>query len=217
MVDEMPPESLEGVRVTDKVSGWGKVCYRDYVFPAIRCRLSGTKSDIAFRLIVQNGYGGSALRIHAGAIDFYCTNGMVRGEYAATYRKHTSRLVVGNLSATIKEAQEQFVKSQEEWNRWAKTPVKHEKAMALFREIATSTKMKDNLLDQYAREKDDRGDNLWAVYSTLTYYASHADGAFALRSSVEEADNVASTMLTRELNVAKWTQISEWKELEHAN
>ena len=214
MKTEMLPEHLKDVRVQDRVAGWGKVCYREYIFPSVRCRIPSVRSDIAFRIIAQNGYGGSALRIHAGAIDFYCTNGMIRGDYTSTYKRHTSGLVVAGLSSVITKALMQFTESAVEWERWAKTPVKHAKAMALFEAIADSAKMKDGLLDQYTRETDARGDSLWSVYSALTYYSSHNDGAFSLRRSVEEQDTTTSIMLKRELNVAKWIQSDEWKALE---
>jgi len=216
MQDEMLPEHLHDVRITDRVSGWGKVCYREYIFPSIKCKLSSARSDIAFRLIVQNGYGGSALRIHAGAIDFYCTNGMISGDYTSTYKKHTKGLVVGNLSATIKDSLLKFASRQDVWKRWTETRVKHDNALNFFNEIAQSTKMKEALCDQYTREMDARGPNLWSVYSALTYYASHNDGQFSLRSTVADMDNEAATMLTRELNVARWTQSDAWRTLEHA-
>lgn len=214
MQDEMLPEHLHGVQVKDKVAGWGRVCLREYIFPAIRCRLPQVRSDIAFRIIAQNGYGGSALRIHAGAIDFYCTNGMIRGDYTSTYKRHTSGLVVTGLSSVITKALLQFSDSEAVWQKWAKTPVKHAQAMALFEAIADSAKMKDGLIDQYSRETDERGNNLWGVYSALTYYASHNDGAFTLRRSVEEMDTTATIMLRRELSVARWVQTDEWKQLE---
>lgn len=216
MHEEMLPEHLHDVQVTDRISGWGKVCMRQYVFPSIKCHVQGTRGDIGFRIIVQNGYGGSALRIHAGAIDFYCTNGMIRGEYTSTYKKHTSGLVVGHLNTTVKEAVLEFAKGSEQWNAWAKKPVRFEQAMKLFEDIALSARMKDNLNDQFTREVDMRGNNMWALYSTLTYYASHHDGAFGLRRTVQEQDTVATTMLTRELNVARWINMPAWKELETA-
>ena len=74
ITDQVLPTDLEDVQVQDSVSGWGRMCYRQYVFPRIKRSLGGsTRSDIAFRMIVQNGYGGSALRIHAGAIEFWCS------------------------------------------------------------------------------------------------------------------------------------------------
>lgn len=214
MVNEMLPDHFEGMQVKDKVSGWGRMCFREYVFPAIKCKVHYSTSDIGFRILVQNGYGGSALRIHSGAIDFYCTNGMIHGEFHSTYRRHTSGIVIGNLSATIQAALLQFTKQQDVWAEWTKKSVKLDQVAELFDKVSTSIKMREGLLEQYERESDARGKTVWAVYSTLTHYASHNDGQFTLRASVEEADTVASTMLTRELNVCKWIQLPEFKKLE---
>jgi hypothetical protein len=214
---EIHIRDLQDVQVKDKVAGWGRMCFREYVFPSIKCRVGGgTRSDIAFRLLVQNGYGGSALRVHAGAIEFYCTNGMISGEYQSEYRKHTSGLIVNGVGKAVSNALETFAHNQVKWKRWAETPVKHQAAMDLLRRLATSDKLCEKLQQQYLREREERGGNLWAVYSALTYYASHSDGEFALRKTVEEQDTMASTMLLRELNVARWVERNEWKELETA-
>ena len=217
MMDNIEPDMLKDVRVTDRVAGFGKLCFREYVFPNIRCALQrSTRSDIAFRAIVQNGYGGSALRIHAGAIDFFCTNGMVSGEFNAAYHRHTSGLVVENLSNTITKALETFASEQVKWKRWADTPVKHEAAMELLKSIATSPRLYENLSNQYMHEMDTRGPNLWSVYSALTYYASHNEGEFALRKPAEAANTEAQIMMQREMNVAKWIRTPAWRNLENA-
>jgi hypothetical protein len=218
MRDKFSTSDLSGVSIQDKVAYFGRVCSREYIFPGIKCLVQSynARSEIAFRIIVQNGYGGSALRIHAGAIDFYCSNGMIRGEFTTTYRKHTSRLVIDNLTDTLDNAIEGFVLAQPKWHAWAAKRVKHEDAMNLFRSIANSPRLYDNLGRQYLREQEARGPNLWAVYSTLTYYASHNDGEFALRKSVEDVNSEAHIMLKRELSVSKWVQTKEWLMMEDA-
>jgi len=210
-------DALSGVKIKDRVSGWGKMCFREYVFPNIKCDIGGpVKSPIAFRLIVQNGYGGSALRIHAGAIEFFCTNGMVSGEFQSSYNKHTSGLEIVGIDRTIEKALLTFVSEQQKWKRWVETPVKHSAAMELFKQLANSDKLSENLSQQYMREQETRGANLWSVYSALTYYASHDEGDFKLRSTTETQDSKAATMLLRELNVAKWVSSKEWMQLEAA-
>lgn len=213
MISEMLPEHLDGVQVKDRVSGWGRICFREYVFPNLRTRMKNTTGDIAFRIVTQNGYGGSALRIHAGAIDFYCTNGMIRGEYVSTYKRHTSGVVVGSFEKTIRNALLEYGKATDEWQQWSETPVKHDKAIDFFKEIATNEKMRAGLVDQFLHERETRGNNLWAVYSTLTYYASHPEGAFALRKSVTEQDNEAITVLRHEVEVSQWMQSNAWRTL----
>jgi hypothetical protein len=50
-------------------------------------------SDVAFRAIFHNGYGGTSLGcIIGGAINAFCTNGMILGDYDVVYRRHTSGL-----------------------------------------------------------------------------------------------------------------------------
>ena len=174
----------------------------------------GTRSDIAFRMIVQNGYGDSALRMHAGAIEFWCTNGMIRGEYQSVYRKHTSGLDPDWCCRCSGQGTEAFADSQNVWREWARKPVRNMDAMELFRELARTDRLTEKLSDHYMREVDARGMNLWAVYSTLTYYASHSDGEFSIRDTKQ--DTAAVTMLERELRVAKWLNTDAWKKLEHA-
>lgn len=211
---KMQSHELDGVTVTDKVASHGRMCYRQYVFPNIKCNIGGgARSDIAFRLIVQNGYGDSALRMHAGAIEFYCSNGMIRGEYESVYRRHTSGLVVSGISESVDKALTTFANSQNVWREWARKPVRNMDAMELFRELARTDRLTEKLNDHYMHERDARGENLWAVYSTLTYYASHNDGEFRIRDT--GMDTVAVTMLERELRVAKWVNSNAWQKLEH--
>jgi hypothetical protein len=213
----MPAHTLDGVQIKDRVSGYGRMCYREYIFPNIKCNLGrDAKSDIAFRTIVQNGYGGSALRIHSGAIDFFCTNGIISGEHQSTYNKHTSGLVITGVDRIIERALETFANNQTKWAKWTQTPVKHAAAMDLFKELAASDKLCENLGMQYLREQEERGPNLWSVYSAMTYYASHAEGEFKLRATTEAQDSVAATMLKRELNVARWVETPAWRRLELA-
>lgn len=211
----MTAEDLADVRVTDKVSSYGRMCYREYLFPNIKCVIgNNTRSTVAFRMIVQNGYGGSALRVHAGAIDFYCSNGMIHGDYTSAYRKHTSGLMIEGIGEAVEKALISFSDNEHKWRSWSKKSVTHVEAMQLFRDLAQSAKLQENLADQYLKEREERGHTLWAVYSALTYYASHNDGPFALRSTVEQQDTVASTMLQRELNVSQWVKSAAWKKLE---
>jgi Domain of unknown function (DUF932) len=217
MCKQIPAQQLHDVEVRDRVSGFGRTCYRDYVFPRIKCNIGkSAKSDIGFRIIVVNGYGGSALRVHAGAIEFYCSNGMIRGEYQSTYRKHTAGLVVSGIDHAITSSLESFAADQAKWRKWAATPVRHSDAMQLFKDIAQSVKLQEGLTEQYMVESDERGPNLWAVYSAMTYYSSHNTGPFAFRASVEKQDTVATTMLQRELRVSQWTNTDAWHKLEMA-
>ena len=200
---EMPASAINGVMVKDKVAYNGKSCWREYVFPGLASDI-GAKSKIAFRVIVQNGYGGSALRVLAGAIEFWCSNGMVRGSYDTAYYKHTSGLQIERMGETVTRSIDTYAESVREWREWTRKPVTREQTMDLFKAIAKSPSHFDKLSEHWMRERESRGSTLWAAYSTLTYYASHNDGSFALRRS--NTDNADAIMMQRELDVSNWTQ-----------
>ena len=215
IIDKVEPSCLVGVQLKDHISYDGRVCYREYVFPNLRCDI-GAKSDIGFRIVVSNSYGGGAIKLLAGAIEFFCTNGMVSGQYESTYARHTSGLVMSTFASNITSALDRFVSDAQRWRKWVETPVEFISAMVLLKNIASSPRMAEALSIQCAREFDVRGPNLWSVYSAMTYYASHNDGNFATRSdSEDESSGAATSMFKRELTVRDWTNTKEFKQLEN--
>lgn len=214
MLDHVPLSNLMGVQVTDRESGYGTHCYREYVFPNLRCKIGGSaRSDIGFRIITQNGYGGAAIKLYAGAIEFYCTNGMIRGLHSSTYRRHTSGCHVYNLDKLITGAVKTFTNAQPLWESWAKTPVTHAKTMEFFRAIARSPTLLDKFAEHYERECQARGQTMWTVYSTLTYYASHGGAGEMFSVRQDQGENFANIMHERELDVARWVEGDKFKAL----
>jgi len=209
MVATLPTAALAGVQVSDKIAYHGRNCYREYVFPGMRCDI-GARSDIAFRIVGQNSYGGVALRVLSGAIEFYCSNGVVRGQYEQSYHRHTAGLRIKRIEHVLKHSVEQFWKDAETYREWTKRPVRHEKAMALFHAIANSPSFEDALGNRWVIEREERGSTVWSVFSAMTYYSSHNEGEFASRAR-EEA--VPANMINRELIVSKWLQTPQWREL----
>lgn len=209
MIEYLPSAVISTVDVTDRVSHFGKTCYRTYVFPDMRCNI-GAKSDIAFRVIVQNGYGGSALKLLSGAIEFYCANGMVRGEYEQAYHRHTQGLRIDRLGQVLRHSIDAFWSGADELRRWTQTLVTREQTMNLFHELANTERLYDALMGQWAIERDERGSNAYSVYSAMTFYASHNDGDFASRA---QEDTVAFNMVHRETSVAKWIESPQWRAL----
>jgi hypothetical protein len=203
----MPSNYIDGVQIIDKGAYHGRQTWRQYIFPNFSTQING-KSKIGFRIIVQNAFGGGALKIIAGAIDFYCTNGMVRGQFESEYYRHSSGLQIMNVGNNLKKCITSFGEATEEWKKWNEQKVTHEQAMTLFRKIAASPRLIEKFNETWLDEIQDRGQNKWALYSTLTNYASHVDGAFKLRAT--DNDSEASTMMKRELDVYKWLQLPEF-------
>lgn len=199
---------LEGVRVSDKMSYNGAMCLREYVFPNMRCRIND-KSEIAFRTIVVNGFGGTSVKLYTGAIDFFCTNGMVRGQFDHAVMRHTNGLSIKGIADRVHRSIDVFFKDAELYRGWAKKTITKLDATAFFKSLGMSERMAEKLTRQYLIECQTHGQTVWALYSAMTYYATHNEGEFKLRET--GANHAASTMLHREESVKKWIEHDAWQ------
>ncbi len=213
IIDTLPPEKIQNVTVTDRMSYDGAMCMREYIFNDITADVPTTHHDtskhdgVAFRAIVINGFGNSAVKIIVGAIDFFCMNGMIIGIADKKVRRHTSGLDVTALASYITGNLDLFEKSAEQWCYWAKKGLSDFDAQELFKELVDgkylSERLSRSLYTRFLREKSDRGGTLWAFTSALTYYSSHdcEDDGFAVRRT--DKDHVTATMMNREEQVRK--------------
>ena len=72
-------DRLSNFTVEERVDKDGAIAFKDYRFPEIKIDLPEfTRSDVNYRVIARNSYGIAGLALIAGAIDFYCTNGMIK-------------------------------------------------------------------------------------------------------------------------------------------
>jgi hypothetical protein len=91
----------------------GAKAYIDVRFDKLVTSLAG--SSIAFRAIFVNGYGGTSFGCKVGAINFFCTNGMITGEHDAVYRRHTSGLDASIAADWLKAGMEKWDIGVERW------------------------------------------------------------------------------------------------------
>lgn len=208
ILSDMPTAYLKDVQIVDKAAYHGLRTWRQYIFPNFSTQVNG-KSKIGFRVIVQNAYGGAALKIISGAIDFYCTNGMITGQFESEYYRHSSGLTVQGVGDNLKQSMRKFIEASDEWKKWNERVITHEAAMSLFHKIAASPRMFTKFTETWEQEAHDRGQTKWALYSTLTHYASHRDGAFKTRDTGNDSE--AATMMKRELDVMKWIKLPEFE------
>jgi len=205
IIATLPYEKIANVTVTDSMSYDGAMCMREYVFNDITAELP--QGDVAFRAIVQNGFGNSSVKIIIGAIDFFCMNGMIIGIADKKVRRHTSGLDVTSLSHYITGNLDLFEKSAVQWCFWAKQGLSDFDAQELFKELVDgqylSERLAHKLYTRFLREKSDRGGTLWAFTSALTYYSSHDDEADGFGIRRTDKDHAAATMMNREEQVRK--------------
>jgi hypothetical protein len=152
----------------------GAKAYIDVTFNKLTTSLAG--SSVAFRAIFHNGYGGTSLGCIIGAINHFCTNGMIVGDYESAYRRHTSGLDASVTADWLKAGMGKWDVGVERWHRWVGQAVSGEDIKGAI------TAMSDNehhrmrmasVLDEVYVPK--YGWTRFALYQTLTDFASHYD------------------------------------------
>ena len=203
-MDSLTSEELHGVQRRDSVAYMGGTSIRDYIFPNIKVDLEGGISDIAFRAIVINGYdGSSSFKFYHGAIDFFCSNGMVTGSYDMITKRHTSSLTIPRLTDRLRGSIDIFYRQAEQWNQWINKEICDEDAEECFKAMPNvSDKRVAQLMRQFRIEVQTHGRTVWAMYSAATFYATSNSGDFAVRETGN--DHKASTIMNREQQVRSW-------------
>jgi len=212
-VDNFTHEQLRNVEVKDAVSYMGGISIRQYIFPSITADIGSKHSDIAFRTIVINGYdGSSAFKFYTGAIDFFCTNGMVTGAYDMTVRRHTSGLNIPSLLNKVDRSIDVFYKQAEQWSKWVGKEITDENAIECFEALPNaSERLVAKLMRQFHIECLSHGRTVWALYSAATFYATSNAGEFKTRDTAQ--DHTASTLINRENQVRSWLNTDTFERL----
>ena len=141
-------------------------------------------------------------------IDFFCTNGMIAGEYDVTRKRHTKNFSVDGFINAFDDTIKRHHTIVEQYQRWADTRIwDSKKVLDLYRTLTKGTTddpkrkngLSDRLYAQYLDEIQERGKNIFSVVSALTHYSSHDDERFKL---TKRGDDV--TLLKREEQVSTW-------------
>lgn len=169
-------------------------------------------TTIAPRLIALHGIDGSCSNmVFFGAIDFFCTNGMVTGDYDKIKRKNTSNFSLDKFIQELQSSVTDFYATADKFQRWANTSLLTVDVKSLLDSIVKSERKSEKMFSLYNQEVSRRGNNVWALYSAFTNYASYADerNGFALRNTGN--DTAAQSMWAREQEVAKWIDAPQFK------
>jgi hypothetical protein len=178
----------------------------DMTMPNVLRKIHSDKhsTTIAPRLIALHGIDGTCSNmVFFGAIDFFCTNGMITGDYNKIKRKNTSNFSLTKFIEELEESVEDFDDSAKMFQRWAETRLTTN-VKDLLDGIIQSERKSDKMYTLYNQEAATRGRNVWALYSAFTNYASYADerNGFSLRNTGNDTE--AQSMWAREQEVAKW-------------
>ena len=178
----LPTRALQNIELRESISRNGRFTRFEYSFPEIGAdirQLTGRSTSLKFRVAVVNGFGGTSIRCNAGAIDWYCDNGMTFGEFETSVFRHTSGFNPNKVKA--------FVTAEAE---------------LCLEEAGMAGRTIKRVMQQLDAEAAERGMTTWAVYSALTYRSSHNSERFGVRNS-SNIDNVAEVLDRREREVGQ--------------
>ena len=198
---------------TARQNAWAML---DMTLPNVTARIETDKhtTTIAQRIIALHGIDGSCSnQTFFGAIDFFCTNGMIRGEHDKIRRKNTANFTMDRFIRDLREATQSFYAQSERLQGWANKPLFVGDVKAMLETLLKSDRMADKMFSLYNQEASVRGQNVWSLYSAFTNYASHADerNGFNLRNTGK--DTGAVSMFQRESKVSHWIESKPFKEL----
>ena len=219
MIEELNAPDLEDVRVTFRTARNGSWAMMDTTFPNVKVNVetSKHKTEIAQRVIALHGIDGSCSnQVFYGGIDFFCTNGMISGEYDTVRRKNTLLFSLDRFINELRRAKQDFYEHGRKLQTWASTHIGAVQVEELLSTVMSSDSKADKMLSVYFSEAATRGHNLFALYSAFTNYSSHANdnNNFKLRDTGN--DTQAQSMFRREQDVSKWISTPQFRALELA-
>ena len=172
---------------------------------------------IKFRVSFFNSYDASwPFSQQANGLRLWCLNGCTTADTVARSRyKHTASINVEGAAIKVVNGLHHFMERKEVWQQWMQTNVEQEQVENLFKKTVcktftrqqsvtkTNEKQLENLLRIWSEERSNLGNNKWALYNCLTYWASHT----------EESKSPEITRYNRETEIANAMKSKHWEEL----
>ena len=188
----------------------------DMTLPNVTARIETDKhsTTIAQRIIALHGIDGSCSnQTFFGAIDFFCTNGQIRGEHDKIRRKNSANFSMDRFIRDLRESSQSFYAQSKRLQGWAKKSLFVWDVKSMLKTLLKSDRTAEKMLALYNEEASVRGQNVWALYSAFTNYATYADdrNGFTLRNTGKDTNAVS--MFQRENKVAQWIESKPFKEL----
>ena len=216
ITEHLGEEECDSMNIKWRVARNNAWAMMDMVLPNVTARIESDKhtTTVAQRIIALHGIDGSCSnQTYFGAIDFFCTNGMIRGEHDKVKRKNTSNFSMDRFIRDLRESSQSFYAQSERLQQWAVKPLYVGDVKAMLESLLKSERTAEKMLNLYHQEAGVRGQNVWALYSAFTNFATYADdrNGFALRNTGKDTEAVS--MFTREHRVAQWIDSPVFKEL----
>ena len=216
MTETLGEEQCNGMNINWKVARKNAWALMDMTLPNVTAKIvtSRHETTVAQRVIALHGIDGSCSNmVFFGAIDFFCTNGMIRGEHDKVRRKNTSNFSMDRFIRDLNDSKQSFYAQSERLQHWANTDLSTVNVKELLESIMKSDRASEKMFSLYNQEVSIRGRNVFALYSAFTNYATYADerNGFQLRNTGNDTNAVS--MFQREHKVAQWINTPQFKQL----
>ena len=216
MTETLSSDELGDAKVSWKRARHDAWALMDVQLPNTVAKIATDKHEttVSQRIIALHGIDGSCSnQVFFGAIDFFCTNGMIRGEHDKVRRKNTSNFTMDRFISDLRNSRQDFYKQTEQLQRWAETSLRAVDVRAFLENLLKSERTADKMFTLYNQEVGIRGRNKFALYSAFTNYATYADerNGFAMRNTGNDTEAV--TMFNRENKVAQWVGSNTFQQL----
>jgi hypothetical protein len=211
------PYELENAKVKVSTAKDNAVIIADITLPNVTTKIVTDKHEttIAERIIALHGVDGSmSNQVFFGAIDFFCTNGQIRGEYDKVRRKNTSNFNIDTFIDELQNAKQDFYAQSQKLQEWASIKLDGVDVSEIIKNIVKSDRKAEKMSSLYYNEVANRGANVFSLYSAFTNYSSYADerNGFSLKNMGNDTESLS--MWNREQEVSKWISSNEFKKLE---
>ena len=216
ITENLGDAECEGMNMKWKIARQNAWALLDMTLPNVTARIETDKhsTTIAQRIIALHGIDGSCSnQTFFGAIDFFCTNGQIRGEHDKIRRKNSANFSMDRFIRDLRESSQSFYAQSKRLQGWANKSLFVGDVKSMLETLLKSDKTAEKMLTLYNQEAGVRGQNVWALYSAFTNYASYADerNGFALRNTGKDTNAVS--MFQRESKVSQWIDSKPFKEL----
>jgi len=209
------PHELDDAKVRISTARNKAFAMIDITLPNVKHTITTSKhqTTISERIVALHGVDGTCSnQAYFGAIDMFCTNGQISGEYDKIRKKNTSGFNLERFIHELKHAKTNFDERCSLMQKWANIPL-NVRGKDFLQKLIKSERLADKMYQLASAEIHKRGKNVFALYSAFTNYASYADerNGFNIRNTGK--DTQTETMWKREQEVAKWVSSPEFKSL----
>jgi hypothetical protein len=210
---------LEDAKYSFRTARNGAWAMLDITLPNVTMDISTDKfeTEIGNRIISLHGIDGSCSnQVFFGAIDFFCTNGMITGDHDKVRKKNTSNFSMESFIYELNRARTDFYTQAQQMQVWAHTDLKYVDVSSLLDDMLGSKRKSEKMYSLYMQEASTRGHNKFALYSAMTNYATYADERNGFNLKNTGRDTQAISMWSREQEVSKWVSDDRFRLLEAA-